>query len=178
MVVNGDLTRIASIVTGGSVQVATPNPVPVPVAALRPVPVAPAASNPVPVAPSGSCSNIKYGDVPTNNYYVAVYGATGSNTVAVTCLNNVKVNCIWNSAWGRHTCSTNIECKVPRSAVVNGLSCPLNPLVIAARMEEDTPATPIPSWGIALIVVGSVACICAVVGATFYFTRPAPEERV
>jgi len=181
MVVNGDLAKISSLANGGAVApvpVATPKPVPVapnsvPVAAPKSVPVAP---RPVPVGPV-SCANIKYGDVPTNNWYIVIAGATGTSTVNIKCASSAQYACTWNPTWGRHTCNPSTECAQPRSAVVNGVTCPLNPAIIA-RMEEDSPSTAIPSFAIALIVVGAVAVICAIIGAIFYFTRAPQEERV
>jgi hypothetical protein len=181
MVINGDLAKIASIVKGGASPV--PVTVPVPVSAPKPVPVAPKspvpvpAPKPVPVGGSGSCSNINYGDVPTNNYYVVIAGASGSSTVVVSCPNNVKASCTWNPTWGRHTCNPSTACLQPRSAIVNGVTCALNPSIIQARMEDDAQSA-LPSWGIALIVVGAVGTICLILGGIFYFTRPTPEERV
>jgi len=189
MVVNGDLAKITSLVTGGSVPPApvavpkpvapvpvAPKPVAVPITAPKPVPVPVTAPKPVPVGPV-SCANLKYGDVPTNNWYIVIAGATVSSTVKVKCSDNSQHSCTWNPTWGRHTCNPTTECKMARSAVVNGVTCALDPNIIA-RKEEDSAPTSIPAFAIALIVVGSVCVICAILGAIFYITRPAQEERV
>jgi hypothetical protein len=176
MVVNGDLAKIVSIVTGGAAQPVAPVPVASVPVAPKPVPVAPAPVASVPVA-TGSCANIKYGDVPTNNWYIVIAGATSTSSVSVKCPNNVQASCTWSATWGRHTCNPSAECIMPRSAVVNGATCALNPDIIA-RMEEDSTPTSIPAWGIALIVVGSLSAIVLILGAIFYFSRPEREERV
>jgi hypothetical protein len=127
---------------------------------------------------SGGCTNINYGSDPTNNWYVVVAGAPTTATVSVTCAGNVETSCTLNPDWGRFTCNPTASCAMPRSAIVNGVTCPLNPNTVISRLEEDSTTTSIPSWGIALIVVGAVGCVCLILGGIFYFTRPAQEERV
>jgi len=193
MLINGDLSRITSIVTGTStpvtpvsVPVAAPKPVPVPVAAPKPVPAPVAAPKPVPapvaapkpVPVAGGCANVNYGGDPTNDWYIVIAGAPTTATVSISCASNVKSSCTLNPTWGRFTCNPTASCAQPRSAIVNGVSCALNPATVIARLEEDSTPSPIPSWGIALIVVGAVGCICLIIGSIFYFTRPVQEERV
>jgi hypothetical protein len=188
MILNGDIARISSIVTGGAAApVQAPAPVtapkPVPVTAPKPVPVSVpvTAPKPVPVtAPvSASCSNIKYGGDPANNWFISVAGAPSTATVSVTCPNNAKATCTWNADWKRHSCQASTECKQPRSAVVNGLSCQLNPTVIAARLEDETaePSTPLSgpflAMSITLIVLG-VVIISLLILALILLARRAP----
>jgi len=189
MILNGDIARISSIVTGAAAPVAAPvaapKPVPVtvPVTAPKPVPVSVpvTAPKPVPVtAPvPASCTNIKYGDNPANNYFIVVAGAASTATVSVTCLNNVKVTCAWNADWKRHACQANTECKQARTAIVNGLACPLSPTVIAARLEDETtePSTPLSgpflAMSITLIVLG-VVIISLLILALILLARRAP----
>jgi hypothetical protein len=158
MVLNGDLAKISSRVTGGSPTPVTPQaPVPAPKPVPVPVPVPKPVVVPAPTS-SESCTNIKYGDAPYNNWYIVIFGASGSNIVSVTCGNNAQTSCTWNADWQRHTCQPTIECPQPRTAKVNGVSCPLNPNSIARKEFDDSKTTtPFPSWGIALIVLGVLA---------------------
>jgi len=170
MLLNGDLARITSRVTGGSPtpvapQAPAPRPVPVtyPVPVRYPVPVTYPVPRPVAPAPTGylSCANIKYGDTPTNNWFIVISGASSSNTVSVTCGNNAQAGCTWNADWKRHTCQATVECPQPRTARVDGLSCALNPNSIARKEFEDSTPAPgdMPAWGIALLVLGILAIL-------------------
>jgi len=191
----------------------SPTPVPVPKSSPTPVPVPKSSPTPVPVpkAPvpvpqvsvptsSGGCSGVQYGSTP-GEWWTAIV-APKANAVTVKCANSETRSCDFDSGWGRFTCtlsSNGRSCPLPHVAIVDGVSCTLNPSLISSASDtgsvsetnnngaetetSDNTGTVIqieesvPGWAVALLVIGSIAVVSLFVVVIVVATASSKTEK-